>query len=94
MFKLFVVAVSLTAAASPALAGEVASSPFRFEANGTTFAGTRTEDAGVITLRGQEQGGKPFRLKVKNNRVTGTFGASPVSFPVPAAQADMVTALR
>lgn len=78
MTKIFrtLAALAFVSAAAPAFAG----TPQTLTRDGITYVYSVEETARGTIIKGREQGGRPFSLRVSKGRVTGYTNDHPVSF--------------
>lgn len=80
MKKILLPAVALFAAV-PAIAHAEEAAAQRFEHDGRIYSYTVSDTGNYRVISGvEEKTGKPFRLRVGENRVRGTVGSQQVSF--------------
>ena len=72
--------VALLSAATPVLAAETQT----LTRDGVTYVYSVEQTAKATLIKGREQGGRPFSLRVANGRVNGYSDGRSVSFPLSA----------
>ena len=75
-----IAAVALVSAAAPVLAAETQT----MTRDGVTYIYSVTETPSATLIKGRQQGGRPFSLRVANGRVSGYSDGRNVSFPLSA----------
>jgi hypothetical protein len=78
-FRSFAV-VALLSAAAPALAAETQT----MTRDGISYVYSVEETGTATLIKGREQGGRPFSLRVAKGRVSGYSNGHAVSFPLSA----------
>lgn len=79
----FLLPLLLVTAAAPAIAGTTQDKPIAFERDGVRYVATAKTIGDATLINGHEvETGKTFTLRALNGRVTGTYGATPVSYVV------------
>lgn len=73
------------AAAAITLATPAAAHEREFTHDGVTFKYSIAQDGNKRIVRGRASEGSTFRLIVRGDRVSGTFGGNRVEFAVPAS---------
>lgn len=71
-------ALSLVSIAAPALAAETQT----MTRDGITYVYSVQETPKATLIKGYEQGGRPFSLRIANGRVSGLSDGRNVSFPL------------
>jgi hypothetical protein len=77
-FYFSIAAVALLTAAAPALAAENQT----MTRDGITYVYSVEQTEKATLIKGHEQGGRPFALRVANGRVSGYSDGRNVSFPL------------
>lgn len=77
MTKTLILAAALVAVPTVANAAERT-----FTRNGVTYTYTSTKQGDRTILTGKSSAGSPYTLVVRGKRVSGTVGATPVSFTI------------
>jgi hypothetical protein len=75
-------ALAVVSAAAPAFAG----TPQTLTRDGITYVYSVEETARGTVIKGRQQGGRPFLLRVSKGRVTGYTNDHPVSFSVNSVE--------
>jgi hypothetical protein len=89
IFRTFA-AIAFVSAAAPAFAG----TPQTITRDGVTYVYSVEETARGTIIKGREQGGRPFSLRVSNGRVSGYSNDHPVSFSLNSVvRSDAQTAM-
>lgn len=78
-FRAFAIVASF-AVAAPALAAETQT----LTRDGITYVYSVEQTAGATLIKGREQGGRLFSLRVANGRVSGNSNGRNISFPLSA----------
>ncbi|WP_294238951.1 hypothetical protein [uncultured Sphingomonas sp.] len=87
MRKTILILAATIAAAVPTIGAVAAEGEQKFVHEGQTYVYTRTSENGHSVIQGHRYpGGEPFRFVVKGHRVTGTTGATQVSFTTDEAR--------
>jgi hypothetical protein len=88
-FRSFTV-VALLSASAPALAAENQT----MTRDGITYVYSVEQTANATLIKGREQGGRPFLLRIANGRVRGYSDGRNVSFPLSSVVHTTPTATQ
>jgi len=91
-FRKMLLLVPVLALAAPALAH--AADKEAFVRDGVTYTYTSTVTADGRTILAGDAGGKPFRLVVKGDKVSGEYNYAPVRFTTADVVAQRKLAMR
>jgi len=95
MFKTSLLAASLIAVATPAIALAAGDDAGKFTHKGVDYSYTATDQNGDKVIRGTAYAGKvPFELHIHKKTVTGTFNDKPVEFDLDDVQKLGITTTK